>query len=103
MEADLLVKWSKNGRRTLTNRDHPKYHSVNGSSIPLRLIASDQEIETIQHKPFSISGDSDDDEMIDITARGTNMDSHFEHAHTPLGKFLLAFFSGYHQIFLLLS
>lgn len=86
MEGDLLVKWTKNGRRILQNQDHPKYHSVNGNSVPLSLTFSDQNLTTKQRKSFSLSGSSDE-EMIDITAAGENMDSHFDHAHTSHGKF----------------
>lgn len=101
MEADLLVKWTKNGRRILQNRDQPKYHSVNGSTQPLSLTISDQNCETVQHKTFSLSGSSDDDEMIDITACGGNMDSHLEHAHSSHGMLfllnILGFFARKHD------
>lgn len=86
METDILVKWTKNGRRILQSQDQPKYRSVNGSSVPLSLTVSDHNCETVHRKPFSLSGSSDDEEMIDITAGGANMDSHFEHAHTPHSK-----------------
>lgn len=86
MEADLLVKWTKNGRRNLQHRDQPKYHSVNGYTLPLSLTSSDPNCQTVRHKTFSLSGSSDDDEMIDITASGETMDSHFDHANTPHGK-----------------
>lgn len=93
MEADLLVKWTKNGRRVLQNRDQPKYHSVNGNTQPLSLTISDQNCKTVQPKSFSLSGSSDDDEMIDITACGGNMDSHLEQAHSSHGMlfFLIIF------------
>lgn len=85
MEGDLLVKWTKNGRRILQHRDQPKYHSVNGDTVPLGIAISDRNCETVLRKTFSLSGSSDDEEMIDITSCGGNMDSHFDHANTPQG------------------
>ncbi|XP_035210904.1 H(+)/Cl(-) exchange transporter 3-like isoform X3 [Stegodyphus dumicola] len=74
METEILVRWTKNGRRVSQNQNQPKYRSVNGCSDST---IRDLNCETIHRKPFSLSGSSDD-EMIDITSGGESMDCHLE-------------------------
>ncbi|GFT54573.1 hypothetical protein TNCV_344581 [Trichonephila clavipes] len=73
MERDLLVRWTKNGRHSAQNPNQSTFYSINNSDT------NKDDCETV-YKKFSLSGSSDE-EMIDITAGGENMESHFEQAH----------------------
>ncbi|GFS57936.1 uncharacterized protein TNIN_373941 [Trichonephila inaurata madagascariensis] len=73
MERDLLVRWTKNGRHSAQNPNQSTFYSINNSDT------NKDNCETV-YKKFSLSGSSDE-EMIDITAGGENMESHFEQAH----------------------
>ncbi|KAF8785365.1 H(+)/Cl(-) exchange transporter 3 like protein [Argiope bruennichi] len=83
MERDLLVRWTKNGRHSVQNTNHSTFYTLNNSDTSVQTGNKDNR-ETC-YKKFSLSGSSDE-EMIDITAGGENMESHFEQAHGAHGS-----------------
>ncbi|KAF8785364.1 H(+)/Cl(-) exchange transporter 3 like protein [Argiope bruennichi] len=83
MERDLLVRWTKNGRHSVQNTNHSTFYTLNNSDTSVQTGNKDNR-ETC-YKKFSLSGSSDE-EMIDITAGGENMESHFEQAHGAHGE-----------------
>lgn len=84
MESDILVRWTKHGRRAAHNRNQATIDSLKNCDISIPS-GSNTTCDSDLRK-LSLSPGSSDEEMIDITAGGEALEGNFQEAHSSHSK-----------------